>query len=150
MWKLDRDEDYFRIYDLNKDIVGYFDPDYGDLFPQENSEQLIDQMHKNHDKIFGGYIMIPFAKFGIFNEENLSIEQIEIQLRNVLSRTSLWKSFLIETKIPIHFIKVSHTDNDMLSITFPLKFSSPVPLEKQSLQNEIRPILDSMQKQGLV
>ena len=150
MWNLDRDEDYFRIFDSNKDIAGYFDPDYGDLFPQENAEQLIDQMHKNHDKISGGFVMIPFAKFGIFNEENLSIEQIESQLRNVLSRTTLWKNFLSELKIPIHFIKVSHTDNDMLSITFPLKFSNPTPLDKKSLINEIEPILDLMQKQGLV
>ena len=150
MWNLERDKDYFRIYDSNKDIAGYFDPDYGDLFPKENQDQLIEQMYKNHDKILGGFLMIPFAKFGIFNEENLNIDQIQNQIQSVMTRTSLWKNFLSNTKIPVHFIRVSHTDNDMLSITFPLKFSTPTSLEKKSLLNEIKPILDLMQKQGLL
>ena len=29
MWKLELEEDYFRIYDSKKMIAGYFDPDFG-------------------------------------------------------------------------------------------------------------------------
>ena len=150
MWKLDRDEDFFRIYDSNKDIAGYFDPDYGDVFPQENANELIEQMHKNHDKISAGYIMIPFAKFEIFDKENMNIEHIEKQLKSNIERTTKWKNFLLENKINTHFIRVAHTDNDMLSISFPIKFVKPIPLEKKSILKEIEPILDLMQKQGLV
>ena len=41
LWKLESDEDYFRIYDSKKMIAGYFDPDYGDIFPKEKSEEII-------------------------------------------------------------------------------------------------------------
>jgi hypothetical protein len=70
MWKIERDEEYFRIFDSKKDIVGYFDPDYGELFPKEKELELIDQMHKNHDKIPGGILMVPMVKFRIFDNEN--------------------------------------------------------------------------------
>ena len=55
MWKIERDDEYFRIFDSKKDIAGYFDPDYGELFPKEKELELIEQMHKNHDKIPGGF-----------------------------------------------------------------------------------------------
>ena len=64
MWKLERDEDYFRIFDSKNDIAGYFDPDYGELFPKEKEHEIIQQMHKNQDKISGGFFMAPMVKFG--------------------------------------------------------------------------------------
>lgn len=150
MWKLERDEDYFRIYDSHKDVAGYFDPDYGDLFPQEKEQELIEQMHKNHDKIAGGFMMVPMVKFGIFNVEEMQMSQLQKQLDSVNKRLSSWKNFISETNNQIHSIRVSHTDQDMLSITFPIKFAQPVPLEKNAILHAIEPILDSMQKQGLL
>ncbi|MDH3618747.1 MAG: hypothetical protein OEM89_08490, partial [Nitrosopumilus sp.] len=69
MWKLDLDEEYFRIYDSKKLIAGYFDPDYGNIFPKENSDEIISKMLKNHDKIMGGFIMVPMIKFGLFDTD---------------------------------------------------------------------------------
>ena len=63
-----KEEEFFRIFDSKKDIVGYFDPDYGELFPKEKESEIIDQMHKNHDKIPGGFLMVPLVKFGIFDK----------------------------------------------------------------------------------
>ena len=40
LWKLELDEEYFRIYDSKKMIAGYFDPDYGDLFPKKILNKL--------------------------------------------------------------------------------------------------------------
>ena len=54
LWKLESDEDFFRIYDSNKMIAGYFDPDYGDVYPKEKEQEIIENMLKNHDKILGG------------------------------------------------------------------------------------------------
>ncbi len=151
MWNLNREDDYYRIYDSNKDIAGYFDPDYGELFPKEKEQELIEQMHKNKDKIPGGFLMVPMVKFGIFEpNKEMSIIQLQKQFDSVQERLSLWKTFLSNSNVRLHFIRVAHTDQDMLSITFPLKFSQPIPLEKNTLLSEIEPILGSLQKQGLL
>ena len=151
MWKIERDEEYFRIFDSKKDIAGYFDPDYGELFPKEKEIELIDQMHKNHDKIPGGILMVPMVKFRIFDNENeIKIDVLEQKLDEVNQRISHWKNFLLETKNEYHEIRVSHTDQDMLSITFPIKFDFPVSLEKKSILENIQSTLDLLQKQGLI
>jgi hypothetical protein len=151
MWKLEREEDYFRIYDSNKDIAGYFDPDFGELFPKEKEEELIEQMHKNHDKIPGGFLILPMLKFGIFgNETEMDINQLQSTLDSVKERLDKWRIFISESGNDLHFIQVSHTDQDMLSITFPMRFKNPIPLEKNSILHELGSILDSLQRQGLL
>ncbi len=151
MWNLERDEDYYRIYDSKKDIAGYFDPDYGELFPKEQEHEIIQQMHKNHDKISGGFFMVPMVKFGIFNNDiDIDIDSLDKQIMVVQLRLSKWKNFLLETKNKFHGIRVSHTDQDMLSITFPIKFDFPTSLEKNLLLKKLEPILDLLQKQGLL
>jgi hypothetical protein len=151
MWKIERDEEYFRISDSKKDIAGYFDPDYGDLFPKEKELELIDKMHKNRDKIPGGFLMVPMVKFRIFdNDKETRIEELEKKLEDVKQRISQWKNLLLETKNVFYNIRVSHTDQDMLSITFSIKFDFPVPLEKNSLLENLQPTLDLLQRQGLL
>jgi len=151
MWKLEREEDYFRIFDLKKDIAAYFDPDYGELFPKEKIPEIIQQMHKNQDKISGGFLMVPMVKFGIFDKDiEIDIDILEKQIASVKQRLSQWKTFLLETKNKFHVIRVSHTDQDMLSITFPIKFDLPTSLEKNLLLKKLEPTLDLLQKQGLL
>lgn len=151
LWKLDLDEEYFRIFDSNKLIAGYFDPDYGDLYPKENSEEIISQMLKNHDKITGGFIMVPMVKFGLFDTDlETNIDTVETQVNSVLDRLSRWKKFLSETNLKIHYVRISHTDQDMLTITFPFKFSKPTPLDKKEMVVEMVPTLDLLQKLNLL
>lgn len=151
MWKLDLEDEYFRIYDSNKLIAGYFDPDYGDIYPKENSEEVISQMLKNHDKVIGGFIMVPMVKFGLFDQDlETNVETVENQVTLVLDRLQKWKRFLFEKNLKIHFVRISHTDQDMLTITFPCKFSKPTPLEKKELILQISPTLDLLQKSGLL
>jgi len=151
LWKLDLDEDYFRIYDSKKMIAGYFDPDYGDIYPKDRSEEIISKMLKNHDKITGGFIMVPMIKFGLFDTDlETNIERVENSVKSVISRIQLWKKFLSEHEIKFHFIRISHTDQDMLTITFPLKFSQPTPLNPKEMIAEVSPTLDSLQRSGLL
>jgi len=150
-WKLELDDNYFRIYDSKKQIAGYFDPDYGEIYPPEKEADVIEQMHKNHEKITGGLIMIPMLKFGIFDSDYESnIDRLETQLATVNHRLLKWKKFLSETSNQSHSIRISHTDQDMLSITLPFKFSKPTPLHKNEILNELEPILDLMHTQGLL
>lgn len=151
MWKIERDEEYFKIFDSNKDIAGYFDPDYGDLFPKEKELELIDKMHKNHDKIPGGFLMVPMVKFRIFDsDKETKIEELEQKLNNIKLRIFMWKNLLLETKNEFYKIHVSHTDQDMLSITFLIKFDFPVSLDKKSILENLQPTLDLLQRQGLL
>ncbi len=151
LWKLDLDEEYFRIFDSNKLIAGYFDPDYGDLYPKENSEEIISQMLKNHDKITGGFIMVPMIKFGLFDTDlETNIDTVETQVNSVLDRLSRWRKFLSKTNLKIHYVRISHTDQDMLTITFPFKFSKPTPLDKKEMVVELTPTLNLLQKLNLL
>ena len=49
-----------------------------------------------------------------------------------------------------HFIGISHTDQDMLTVTFPITFSKPTPLEKSNLLEEIFPVLTLLQQSELL
>ena len=132
-------------------IAGYFDPDYGDIFPKDKTEEIISQMLKNHDKIAGGFIMVPMVKFGLFDTDlEADIQTVETQVSSVMTRLKKWREFLTDNNIKIHFIRISHTDQDMLTITFPFKFSKPTPLEKKEIALEISPTLDLLQKLNLL
>ena len=150
-WKLEREGDYFRIFDENKNIAGYFAPEYGDIFPQEKADEVIEEMHKKNEKIPGGYLLLPMIKFGIFNLDNeIEIDSLEARIDEVRDRVLWWQKFIASQKNQNHKIRVSHTDPDMLSITFPISFVVPVSLEKNALLNELRPTLDVLNNQGLL
>jgi hypothetical protein len=151
LWKLDLDDEYFRIFDSGKLIAGYFDPDYGDIFPKENSAEIISQMLKNHDKISGGLVMIPLVKFGLFDSDlDIDIDELENHVNRVGEHLKKWKDFITKTNNTVHSIRISRTDQDMLTITFPIQFSKPTPLDKTEILKEISPILDSLQKLNLL
>ena len=151
LWKLESDEDFFRIYDSKKLVAGYFDPDYGDIFPKSNSEEIISSMLKNHDKILGGVIMVPLVKFGLFDTDlDTTLAKVEEQVIRVNEHLQKWKIFLSETNRKVHSIRISHTDQDMLTIAFQIKFSKPTPLEKIPLFEELFPTLDLLQKSNLL
>ncbi len=151
MWKVDRETHYYKIYDDKKNIAGYFAPEYGDIYPEEKADEIIEQMHKSHDKIKSGFLLIPMVKFGIFNEgQEMDLGYVIRQVDDVKIRLSYWADFLSKNGMKQHKIMVSHTDHDMLSITLHLVFSSPVPLENNALQDEVGKILTPLQSSGLL
>ena len=151
LWKLESDEEFFRIYDAKKMLAGYFVPDYGNIFPKENSENTILSMLKNHDKISSGAMMVPLVKFGLFDVDlDTDISKVEQNVTRVNTHLQKWKDFLSETNRQKHSIRISHTDQDMLTITFEVKFSKPTPLEKNCLLEELFITLDLLQKLGLL
>jgi len=58
--------------------------------------------------------------------------------------------FLSHTNRHVHFVRISNTDQDMLTITFQIKFSKHTPLEKTKLMDEIFTTLDLLQKSDLL
>ncbi len=149
-WKLEREEGYFKIYDENKNIAGYFDPDYGEIFPEHKINEIIEEMHKTHEKILGGYLMVPMIKFNVFNEQEIGLDYLQRRVDEVKERVAKWKFFILNQKNPDHKIHVSHTDADMLSIAFPINFETPVQLEKKLLLAKLEITLNSLHENGLL
>lgn len=151
MWKLEREDDFFRIFDKSRQIAGYFVPDYGDIFPEDKADEVIEQMHKNHDPVQGGYLTVPMVKFGMFEstEDDMDILYVESHISDVMLRINVWKEFLSQNQMR-HSIRVAHTDQDMLSLTFPIKFKDATPLEKNTLLGTLQPTLDLLHEQGLL
>lgn len=152
MWKLDFDEGYFRIYDSKKMIAGYFDPDYGDALKRNDSGEIIEAMIKNHDSVPGGVVMVPLVKFGLFDTDlNTGIDTVTQNVVRVSGHLETWMGFLTKAGLlKSHSIRISHTDQDMLTITFPVIFSRPTPLQEARLVTELGPTLDSLQGSGLL
>ena len=150
-WKLDFEDEYYRIFDSSKLIAGYFDPDYGDLSAAENQEDVILSKIKNHDKISGGMIMIPLVKFKLFDTDlNTNLSNVQQNVSRVSEHLQKWDNFLSKISNSSHFIGISHTDQDMLTITFPIKFSELIPLDKSDLIKELSPILKLLEDYDLL
>jgi len=149
-WKLEREESYFKIFDENKNIAGYFDPAYGDIFPEHKISEIIEEMHKKHEKILGGFLMVPMIKFEVFNDQEIGLDYLQRRIDDVKDRIAKWKDFILNQKSSDHKIQVSHTDTDMLSITFPIHFNAPVSLEKKLLLTELEISLNYLHEKGLL
>jgi len=149
-WKLEREESYFKIYDENKHIAGYFDPEYGDIFPEHKINEIIEEMHEKHEKIPGGYLMVPMIKFEVFNDQEIGLDYLQRRIDDIKERIAKWKDYILNQKKSDHKIRVSHTDTDMLSITFPIHFDVPVSLEKKLLLAELEITLNSLHEKGLL
>ena len=150
-WKLEFEDGYFRIYDSKKLVAGYFDPDYGDLSNIENPDDVILSKIKNHDVILGGMLMIPLVKFKLFDTDlNTVLSEVKQNISRVSVHLEKWGAFLSEINNISHFIGISHTDQDMLTVTFPVKFSKPTILEKSNLLEEIHPVLSLLEKSELL
>lgn len=151
MWKLEREEQYFRIFDSRKDVAGYFDPDYGDIRPKDREHEIIERMLESRDTVRGGYVMVGLAKFGIFGGSyNSDLPGLESRLAAVSERISVWKDLISEQDIAEHFVNISHTDHDMLTIAFPVRFSRPVRLDGREIGGQIGPMLDLLQRRRLL
>ncbi|MGI9565754.1 MAG: hypothetical protein ACR2LL_01915 [Nitrosopumilus sp.] len=151
MWKLELDEEFFRILDSKKLVAGYFDPDYGIDFSSKNSEEQISLMLKNHEKVSGGLIMVPLVKFELFDTDlNTTLSNVEQNVTRVTTHLKKWKNFLSQTNRQVHSVRISHTDQDMLTITFEARFPNPIPLEKTKLLQGLCPTLDLLRDSELL
>ncbi len=149
MWKLDLEDYFYKIYDSNKQIAGYFDPDYGVIQSSGDEFEQIQKMHKDADKIARGFLILPMVKFGIFGEQSMQMLELQGRVEQAGLRIEHWKGYLQEFPHS-HSITVSHTDPDMLSITLEIRFSEHVPLDKKALGKKLEPVLDRLQDLGLL
>ena len=95
--------------------------------------------------------MVPLVKFRLFDTDlNASLSEVEQNVIRVTSHIQKWKDFLSENNFKNHLVRISHTDQDMLTITFEIKFKESVPLEKNRLRDALNPVLDLLQNSNLL
>lgn len=151
LWKLDFDEGYFRIYDSKKRVAGYLDPDYGDIYGRKDADDIIEGMVGRRESVPGCTLMVPLVKFRLFDTDlNTTIPDVQQNVSRVLGHLEKWRGFLSEAGLGAHAVRISHTDQDMLTVSFALPFSGPTPLEKKALLAQVVPVLDRLQDTGLL
>ena len=152
MWKIEFDEGdwFYRIFSKDKNIAAYFGPNYGKI-PKDEEEDIIKKMHKENSHISGGFLTIPLVKFGIFDSDYESdIYDLMDTIDGISRRLQAWKKVLGITALKKHVVKISHTDQDMLSVTIFTTFSHKVSLDRNVILEEIRPILDLVHEKQLL
>ena len=95
--------------------------------------------------------MVPMIKFGLFDTDlNIDIETLESRIESTRKSLARWSNYMKAKKYPFHSIRISHTDQDMLTMTFPIMFPKPTRLDRKDLINEIYPVMESLQRIGLI
>jgi transcription termination factor NusB len=108
-------------------------------------------MLKNHDPVLGGLLMVPLVKFRLFDTDlDTTITNVESQVNRVNEHLQKWKSLLSKMNYDWHSVRISHTDQDMLTIAFQIKFLKPTPLENKALLEELFDTLENLQKSELL
>ena len=81
---------------------------------------------------------------------NTVLSEVKQNISRVSVHLEKWGAFLSEVNNTRHFIGISHTDQDMLTMTLPVKFLKPTILEKSNLLEEIYPVLSLLEKSELL
>ena len=132
-------------------VAGYFDPDYGDIDPNRDFEEAATAMIKDRVPVPGGIIMVPLVKFRLFDTDlNVPLSKVEQNVLRVADHLEKWKHFFKDSGCRTTYVRISHTDQDMLTVTFPVIFSGPTPLDAARMISEIAPTLDRLQNFGLL
>ncbi|GIU72497.1 MAG: hypothetical protein KatS3mg003_1976 [Candidatus Nitrosocaldaceae archaeon] len=138
---VEQEDVHFKIFDDNNYLLAYFQPDYGNIYPKEREEEIIQNMIKNKEEITEGLLYLPMLKFNI-GEEEYDIEVIKQLLELALAKLNGWINTLreIEEIKNVRVVK-SHTDPDMLALLLDIKFKESVRLNSREMNEMIFNIL---------
>ncbi|GBC74398.1 MULTISPECIES: hypothetical protein [Candidatus Nitrosocaldus] len=153
-WGIEQEEYYFKIYDEDKNVAAYFQPDYGQIEPKEREYEIIERMLKHGDPITSGLLYMPMAKFNIRDDADYSIDDVISSIEDALSRIKQWRGvvgmrgsgYVIEHA----WVRRAHTDYDMLAILLVVRFNIQVRLFKKEILNALAELLDLLVDNGLI
>ena len=146
MWRFDLEEGYaYWIRDEDRNVAGYFDPDYG-ADPDEDADR-VELMHKRSESVRGGFLTLPMVKLGVFAAVPLEAGALERHVAAALERIRAWRAALGAAG---HQISISHTDEDVLTVTLTISFGGPVELRKDAIAGQLAPTLDRLRSMGLL
>lgn len=162
LWKLEYDDSVYKIYDWNKNLTGYFFPNYDvdidnhndkSLADHEIEDKLIEQMNKEKKSVKGGNLMLPMVKLQLLdNTEGIHLDYVISSLEESAQRTRIWKQWIQdnhqEFKIIGSSIYTAREDRNILSIV--LGISSDIILGEKELGNDLRPLLNRLHADELI
>ncbi len=162
LWELEYDYSVYKIYDWNKNLTGYFFPNYDvdidnhndkSLADHEIEDKLIEQMNKEKKSVKGGNLMLPMVKLQLLdNTEGIHLDYVISSLEESAQRTRIWKQWIQdnhqEFKITGSSIYTAREDRNILSIV--LGISLDVILGEKELGNNLRPLLNRLHQDELI
>lgn len=162
LWKLEYDDSVYKIYDWNKNLTGYFFPNYDvdidnhndkSLADHEIEDKLIEQMNKEKKSVKGGNLMLPMVKLQLLdNTEGIHLDYVISSLEESAQRTRIWKQWIQdnhqEFKIIGSSIYTAREDRNILSIV--LGISSDIILGEKELGNDLGPLLNRLHADELI
>lgn len=162
LWKLEYDDSIYKIYDWDKNLTGYFFPNYDvdidnhndkSLADHEIEDKLIEQMNKEKKPVKGGNLMLPMVKLQLLdNTEGIHLDYVISSLEESAQRTRIWKQWIQdnhqEFKIIGSSIYTAREDRNILSIV--LGISSDIILGEKELGNNLRPLLNRLHQDELI
>ncbi|WP_458719894.1 hypothetical protein [Candidatus Nitrosocosmicus sp. R] len=164
LWKLEYIDTVYKIYDWDKNLTGYFFPNYDidvDNYKDKDESQdahevedkIIEQMNKEKQSVKGGNVMLPMVKLQLLdNEEGIDLDYVINSLEQNAQRTRKWKQWIhdnhIEFKIFGSSIYTAREDRNMLSIV--LGLGSNIILGEKEIGINLRPLLDKLHQDDLI
>ncbi len=162
LWKLEYIDTVYKIYDWDKNLTGYFFPNYDidmDDYTYESQDahevedKIIEQMNKEKQSVKGGNVMLPMVKLQLLdNEEGIDLDYVINSLEQNAQRTRKWKQWIhdnhLEFKIFGSSIYTAREDRNMLSIV--LGIGSNIILGEKEIGINLRPLLDKLHQDELI
>jgi hypothetical protein len=162
LWKLEYIDTVYKIYDWDKNLTGYFFPNYDinlDDYKDESQDahevedKIIEQMNKEKQSVKGGNVLLPMVKLQLLdNEEGIDLDYVINSLEQNAQRTRKWKQWIhdnhLEFKIFGSSIYTAREDRNMLSIV--LGIGSNIILGEKEIGINLRPLLDKLHQDELI
>ncbi len=165
-WKTEYDYTVYKVYDWNKNLAGYFFPNY-DVDELERPERQLDEkdasgidkeliienLNKTHSVAKGGNLMVPMIKLDLLDKSdgtdlNHAINSLQQNLQRMIRWEEWLKQNYLEFKIIGSAVYTAREDRNMLSIV--LGIDLDFTLGEKEVCIGISPLLNSLHEDGLL
>lgn len=152
-WKTEYDDTLYKIYDWNGNLAGYFFPQYGDIEPQDQEDEIIDELNKTHSDVQEATLLLPMVKLSLLDKhEGMDIDYVISSLEANAERTGAWKKWLHDNaklfKIVGAAVHTAREDRNMLSIA--IGIVTTIKLGEREVRDFLTPLLNRLHEDGLL
>jgi hypothetical protein len=148
---MEYEDTIYKIYDWNRNLAGYFFPDYDLEETKDNEDEIIEKLNQSHQNVQGGNILLPMVKLNLLDkEEGIDLDYAIVALEQSLQRVKVWKQWLLQNgsqfEINGNAIFTSREDREMLSIG--LRIKKDIILGEKEILGALIPLLDELHEAG--
>ena len=179
-WKIEYYDTVYKIYDWNKNLAGYFFPEYrmvkhddekrqqeqqqhvqqnqlqnqkAQEFFGDDYDESIEKLTRKHGKVRGGNLMIPMLKLNILdNQEGIELDYIIGSLEQNLKRGRIWKNWLEQNRSKYNIIESSvyTAREDRNMLSILLGIESDIVLAEKEICKILTPLLNKLHEDALL